>query len=265
MKTKRGALYLVVGALALAGCTSPNTALFEQDTITQVSSYNGLLAALYDGEVPYSELKPYGNFGVGTFNAMDGEMVMIDGVIYQIAFSGKVTVMDPSNVTPYATLVNFKADQDVVLPADTPYDQISALLESKLENPNAPYAVRIDGTFSHIKCRSVPKQEKPYPSLTQIAANQAIFEKDNVKGSIVGFRYPQYAGAFNVPGFHLHFLCDGRDFGGHVLAFTTGTGAIAKLDKCTRLMVFIPDNEAGRTVDLNRDLSADVQNVNRSK
>lgn len=236
-----------------------------KDTITQVSSYSGLLAALYDGVVSYDALKPFGDFGLGTFDKLDGEMVMLDGVLYQIDFSGTVREMPGDVETPYATLTHFEPDQEIELPAGMSYDEVSELLESKLVNANLPYAVRIDGIFEMMKCRSVPAQEKPYAALSEITVDQAIFEKNNVRGTLVGFRYPKYAGAFNPPGFHLHFVSDDRTFGGHALAFTTGTGVVAKLDRSTKLLVYIPDTEAGREADLSLDRSAAVDRVNRDK
>ncbi len=254
--------------LAVSGCRGPNPSCCDApvlDTVTQVSSYNGLLAALYDGVISYDKLAEYGDFGLGTFDKMDGEMVMLDSVLYQVDFNGKVNVMDPSLLTPYATLCNFKADQEIKIPAGLSYDEASKLIESKLKNPNTPYAIRIDGTFAAIKCRSVPAQEKPYPPLAEIAKSQSIFEDNNVQGTVVGFRYPKYAGALNVPGFHCHFLNDTRSFGGHILGFTTGDDVVAKVDRCTRLNVYIPDTEEARKADLDRDRSADVNAVNRSK
>jgi len=257
--------FVTIGIM-LAGCATHDAgSVFEHDAITQFSSYNGLLASLYDGDISYAELEPYGDFGLGTFDKMDGEMVMLDGIVYQIDFAGHVNVMDRSCTTPYATLAHFHADQEIPLPPGLSYDEATRLIEGKLENPNAPHAVRIDGLFSRIKCRSVPAQSKPYPPLAEIAKGQAIFEAEGMPGTVVGFRYPAYAGAFNVPGFHCHFLSDDRAFGGHVLGFTTGEGSVARVDRCTRLMVFIPDSEAARQADLNKDRSAEVMSVNRSR
>jgi acetolactate decarboxylase len=236
-----------------------------KDTVTQVSSYNALLAGLFDGVVSYEELKPFGNFGLGTFDRLNGEMVMLDGVLYQIAFDGKVSVMPDESMTPYATLTNFEADQEIEIPEGLSYDEVSALIESQLPNPNLFYAIRIEGEFEPIKCRSVPKQKTPTVTIAEIIAGQSIFEAGRVKGTLVGFHYPKYASAFNPPGFHLHFLSDDRQFGGHALGFTTGSGVVAKIDRCTKLVVDIPDTQAARKADLSLDRSAEVNTVNRSK
>jgi hypothetical protein len=95
MKMKKTGLQWLVtlsaAALVLTGCQSARTPdVFEQDTVTQVSSYNGLLAALFDGVVSYEELEPYGDFGLGTFDRMDGERVLLDGVLYQVDYDGNI-------------------------------------------------------------------------------------------------------------------------------------------------------------------------------
>ncbi|MEO0796717.1 MAG: acetolactate decarboxylase [Verrucomicrobiota bacterium] len=245
---------------------SHETLDLHRNCVTQVSSYNGLLAGLYDGSVSFEELRPYGNFGLGTFDKLDGELYMIDGVIYQIDYDGKVHEMPYSATTPYITMANFQPDQVIDIPEGLTYDEVSKFVEKQLPNINTPYAIQISGTFKYMKCRSIPKQnEKPYPSLADITKVQSIFEQDDVKGSLVGFYYPQYASTLNPPGFHLHFLNDAKDFGGHCLTFTTGDDVKAHLDLCNKLIVYIPDDEDGRAANLNIDRSAQVQSVNRAK
>ena len=237
----------------------------EYNTITQVSSYNGLLAGLYDSVATYAELEGAGDTGVGTFDRLDGEMVMLDGVLYRIGFDGKITVMPPETPTPYATLVNFNADKTMAIARNAGRDDAAAAMKEALVNPNLPHAVLLKGTFAHIKCRSIPQQSRPYPTLMEIAANQAVFDGNNVKGTIVGFYYPGFAGAFNVPGFHLHFLNDARDFGGHVLDFTVGDDVVALIDECDKLVVRLPNTDDSKVVDMEKDRSADLQKVNRDK
>lgn len=60
----------------LTGCTGNTPA---QDTLYQVSTLDSLMQGVYDGELMLEELLQRGDFGIGTFDALDGEMVILDG------------------------------------------------------------------------------------------------------------------------------------------------------------------------------------------
>jgi acetolactate decarboxylase len=161
------------------------------------------------------ELMQHGNFGLGGFNALNGEMILLDGKIYQVPASGKVNANpDLSDKTPYAAVCDFKAQKSIKLIGDT---NIYKILDTLINNPDVFVAIKISGNFSYLKTRSIPEQHKPYPTLTEIVKTQPVFEKTNVKGTIVGFRSPQFAAGINPPGFHLHFIADDASIGGHLL------------------------------------------------
>ena len=61
-----------------------------KDQLTQVSTIDALLAGAYDGVMNTSEFKNYGNFGLGTFDKLDGEMIVLNGDVYQARYDGKV-------------------------------------------------------------------------------------------------------------------------------------------------------------------------------
>lgn len=262
MKSMQRNLLAAIATLALAVSSAAAGAF---DTITQVSSYNGLLAGLYDNVATYRDLAGAGDTGIGAFERMDGEMVMLEGALFRVGFDGKVVRMDPASSTPYATLVNFKEDRRTAIEPGLGRDAVCEAIKGGFANANLPHAVLVSGTFAHIKCRSVPQQEKPYPPLAELAAHQAVFEAKAVSGTIVGFYYPPFAAALNVPGFHLHFLGDDRAFGGHVLDFTTGPGVVARVDACAKLVVIWPDTPESAKADLMQDRSAELQKVNRDK
>ena len=73
-------------------------------------------------------------------------------------------------------------------------------LDLNLPSENMFYAVKIDGNFSYLRARSVPKQEKSYPKLADAVSNQTVLELENVSGILVGFRTPDYMQGVNVPG-----------------------------------------------------------------
>ena len=60
-------------------------------TVFQVSTSGALVAGVYDREVSVRTLLEHGDFGLGTFADLDGEMVVVDGRAYQIKGSGRVS------------------------------------------------------------------------------------------------------------------------------------------------------------------------------
>lgn len=49
-----------------------------------------LLCGMYDGSMSVKELKSHGNLGIGTMNHLDGEILMVDHVVYQVKYDGTV-------------------------------------------------------------------------------------------------------------------------------------------------------------------------------
>ena len=91
------------------------------------------------------------------------------------------------------------------------------VIDRLVANPNVFVAVKIKGTFEYIKTRSVPAQKKPYPLLSEIIKIQPIFERQQIKGTLVGFRTPSFSAGLNPVGYHLHFLSEDKSMGGHLL------------------------------------------------
>lgn len=198
--------------LALFGCVHVRT-----NTLFQLSTIQALLEGVYDGEMTCDELKKHGDFGVGTFNAVDGEMIELDGKFFQIKSDGVAYSVDGSMILPFATVTFFKPEKIVTLNKDFDLNQVEQFIDHLLPTQNIFYAIKIEGNFKYIKTRSVPKQKKPYPRLIEALKNQPTFEFHNVKGVILGFYCPDYAKGINVPGYHLHFIDDEKKSGGHLL------------------------------------------------
>lgn len=239
MKTAN--LYLACALLcgALCGCHAPQ----ERDTVYQTSTINALLEGVYDGQETCGALKRRGDLGIGTFNALDGEMVMVGGRIYRVSADGQATEVPDSTRTPFAAVTFFDSERIIDLPKGTDYARMQKRLDSAMPGIALPYAIRMVGRFDYVKTRSVPRQSKPYPRLVEVVKNQPTFEFSNVGGTIVGFRLPGYVKELNVPGYHLHFLTDDRTAGGHVLEFLIGNAPV-ELDLCDALHVALPRDRA---------------------
>lgn len=245
--------------LALA-VTTPAVAA-ERDTLYQVSTIDALLVGLYDGVLPIAALREHGDFGIGTLHGVDGELLALDGRFYQVAADGKVHEVADSAETPFATVSFFQGEQRFEL-ADLDMAALGRAVDERLGSDNLPQAIRIEGTFRHVRTRSVPRQQPPYPPLTEVAKAQSVFEFNDVRGVMVGYRLPAFMAKVNVPGYHLHFLTEERTAGGHVLAFTADTVTVAT-DELSDFHMHLPTGGAFRGADLRPDREKELHKVEK--
>jgi acetolactate decarboxylase len=263
---------VVIGPLLaiIAGCSSRSGSvhytenlIVGRETLTQVSTINGLMAGVYDGVISCGQLKGYGDFGIGTFEALDGEMVILDGQIYQVKADGVSYLAPDSLGVPFAAVTFFDSDYEETIASGISYSRFQAILDGNIPSANIFLAVKIDGYFSHVKTRSVPRQEKPYPILSDVTQNQSIFEFTDVSGTVVGFRCPQYVSGVNVPGYHLHFLTTDCKAGGHVLDFAIKQ-ATASVDYTSEFFMILPGEESDfYKLDLSGDNQEELEKVEK--
>lgn len=230
--------------------------------VFQASTINALLEGVYDGDINYGTLRQHGDFGLGTFNGLDGEMIAFDGNFYQIRADGKVYPVSDEQKTPFAVVQFFEPDMHRDLNMTLDFASLEDYLQTLLPTTNFFYAIRINGRFPYMKTRSVPRQHKPYPPLVEIAKHQPIFELHDVTGDLVGFRFPDYAQGFNVPGYHLHFLTNDRSAGGHVLDFQLSSGRLA-LEHTTNFHLELPESGDFAQADLDKDQSQAIHQVEK--
>ncbi len=150
---------------------------------------------VYDGDFSFGELEKHGDFGLGTFEALDGEMVAVDGKFYQVKTDGKAYPVSPGPEDAFRrSHLLSRPIRPWTLSEPLDLKQLESYLAEQLPSPNFPYAIKITGKFSYIKTRSVPRQVKPYPPLVEVAKHQKVFEFREVDGVIVGFYPPQVPG-----------------------------------------------------------------------
>ena len=209
------------------------------DTIFQTSTLDAVLEGAYDGDVTFAQLAERGDFGLGTLDGLDGEMIALDGEFHRAGADGSVRPIAPHERSPFAVVTRFSPDAGMTIDQTCDHADLLARLESLLPEPALCQAVRIDGSFQSVHARSVPRQHRPYPPFSAVAASQVEFELAAVTGSIVGFRFPDYAQGLNVPGYHLHFISDDRSRGGHVLDCTLSSGEV-RVERSSDLHVELP-------------------------
>ena len=171
-----------------------------RNEVFQTGLMSQLLDGVYDGEMTIGELLSHGNFGVGTFNGLDGEMVVLDGDCYQVRHDGSVSIPQLTDRTPYAVVTNFVPMIRRELPQNMLRTSTSQVLDNFTVSKNYMYAIKIYGEFEWVRTRTVVKQEKPYPKMVDATENEDIVQFDNLAGTIVGFRTPIYEQGISVPG-----------------------------------------------------------------
>jgi acetolactate decarboxylase len=253
------ALLLLSAALLLSGCARHGRGA---DVLYQTSTINALMEGVYDGTTTFAELKKNGDFGIGTFNALDGEMVGVDGVFYQMKSDGTVLTVSDDARTPFAVVKFFSPGKTVRISGSRDLDGLMRELDGLLPTRNTFYAVRIEGTFPRIKARSVPAQRKPYPGLAEAARNQSVFEFSDIRGTIIGFRSPDFVQGINLPGYHFHFISEDRKAGGHLLGCLI-EGATVALDETDDFHLVLPESDEFRRSDLGRDRRRELDKAER--
>lgn len=211
--------------------------------VYQTSTMAALLDGIYDGDVTIAELLTHGDFGLGTFNHLDGEMVVLDGVCHHVRSDGTATVAAPDDRTPFAAVTWFNPETTLSVAARASRPDIMGLIDKTVKTANLIQAIRIEGTFAAVKTRTVEAQAPPYPPLTEATANEPITEFHDVTGVLAGFRTPDYEQGISVAGYHLHFIDQARAMGGHSLDFELDHGQIA-ISTSSELHLSLPRTQA---------------------
>ncbi|MBI4706506.1 MAG: acetolactate decarboxylase [Candidatus Omnitrophica bacterium] len=241
MKVFRIAILSIV-ALFIVGITVWIQQGEDRDALYQVSVLRGLMQGDYDGKIALHTIRSHGDFGLGTFDRLDGEAIELDGVFYQVKADGKVKRVDSNVKSPFAMATFFNSDMEFHLDQDSDYVSLQQLIDSRLPTKNIPYAIKIEGKFSYVKVRSVPEQNKPYPFLSEVIKNQSVFEFKDIEGTLIGFRMPDCMQSVNVPGYHMHFLSRDKTKGGHVLGLSLNN-AVIKIDDINRFIMELPKSQ----------------------
>ena len=228
-------------------------------TLYQTSTMAALVDGIYDGSTTIAELLEHGDFGVGTFNHLDGEMIVNEGVCFHLFSSGEARVASPDDLTPFAAVTTFEAD--TTFDVTTPISKIDLLaqIDERLSSENLFYAVRATGHFATVASRTATRQEAPYPPLPEATAAESERTFTDTDGVLVGFRTPDYEQGVSVAGYHLHFLNDEHTGGGHAFDFVLDKG-IVEISTVSELRLSLPTSGPFLTADLNsKDMDAGIR------
>lgn len=226
----------------------------DHHTIYQVSTSGALVEGVYDGCVRVGELLEHGDFGLGTFDGLDGEGILLDGRCWQARADGSVLPAPADALAPFWVATRFQSDQTTTVSAVASWADLIARLDALRSNANLFVALRIRGVFERIRYRVACKTQSGV-DLVQATASQATFDLQQVSGTLVGFWTPGYARTINVPGYHLHLLSDDHQHAGHVLELKAEQLEVA-LHQESHLQLVLPETPAFLKADLSRDPAA---------
>ena len=232
-------------------------------TLYQVSTATALVEGIYQGAVRVGTLREHGDLGLGTFEDLDGEMVVVDGRFYQVWSDGSVRECAEDMLSPFAVVTRFVPDEAVTLPLCPDLSHLTARFDGLRHSDNVFFALRVDVYFEYVHTRAMCRTEEGVP-LTRAAAAQPEFEFHDVPGTLVGFWTPAYARTLNVPGYHLHFLSTDRTRGGHLLQ-CRGSDLRLQIQREGDYRVAMPETEEFLKADLSRDPAADLARAEGEK
>jgi acetolactate decarboxylase len=225
-------------------------------TVFQVSTSGALVAGVYDREVSVQTILEHGNFGLGTFANLDGEMVVIDGHAYQVHGSGVVLKAAPDAGAPFAVVTWFDPDTDVTIAPVSSFKDLEARCDEYRRSGNIFYALRLDGRFKRVRTRAV-NPPQPGTRLVEAANAQSEFTFGDIDGTLVGLWSPGFSSAFSVAGHHFHFLSADRQHGGHLLDVEADALRL-KVEALTSFHLALPESEAFLKADLSKSTAEEL-------
>jgi acetolactate decarboxylase len=235
----------------------------SHSTLYQVSTATALVEGIYQGAVRVRTLREHGDLGLGTFENLDGEMMIVDEHFFQARSDGSVKEVEDDVLCPFAVVTRFAPDSAIVLQKCPDLAHLVGQFDQLRHTDNFFFALRVEGHFAYVRTRAMCRTQEGVP-LVQAAAVQPEFEFHDISGTLVGFWTPEYARTFNVPGYHLHFLSEDHQSGGHLLE-CAGSELRLQIQREGDYHVALPETEDFVKADLRRDPAADLAKAEGAK
>jgi acetolactate decarboxylase len=241
--------------ILIVGCSDPKTQEVSKQTglFYHYSAWPAFVNKIYDGTLTAAQLKEKGDIALGSYNGLHGELIMLDGVLYEAEADGKVVIANDSAKICYANATFFEEDKPLNITEVANYDSLRVKLNQTLDSKNYFYAFKIHGTFKNLKLGGVPIQTKPYTqTLDVLIPGRPVWDKENISGTMVGFFCPDLIGQINVAGYHLHFVSDDKKSAGHIMEFSGATNLTGGMDKIAKYQFDLPETPEFDTVNMSR-------------
>ncbi|GAA4814967.1 acetolactate decarboxylase [Litoribaculum gwangyangense] len=225
----------------------------HSDVFYHYSIWWAFVNKVFEGDITAGELKTKGDMALGSYNLLDGELIMLDGKLYQAKEDGEVLEPNDSLKVVYANAAFFDVDGSFKIQKAENYDTLRARINEQLPSKNFFYGFKIKGHFKYMKCGGLNKQTPPFQEgLDVLIPNRPIFERENFSGTMVGFYCPEFIGNINVAGFHFHFVSEDETFAGHVMEFEAENLTV-EYDKMHEYQFVLPQTEAYDNVGFDKE------------
>ena len=255
------ATFLAAAFLFNATTSAAPAPVKNRETIYQIALLQSLAMGYFDGSITVKDLKTHGDTGIGTFEGLDGEMIVLDGVVYRANQDLKINVVKDDVLVPFSNVTFFEKDFSVKLRNLTDKSAFESALNAQVDKHgiNSFYMVKLHGNFNEILIRSESGQVKPYPTLVEaLKATQKEFTLQNISGTLVGLYCPEFMSSLNSTGWHFHFISDDKKIGGHVLDLHLDSGE-AQFDKTDNFHMGLPKAKNFQELNFNKDLKEDIR------
>lgn len=254
-----GVVSLGAGTVAVQAKGAPA----DRECVAQVALLQSLAQGYFGGTVTAGQLRALGDTGIGTFKGLNGEMIVLDGTVYQALGDGRVVVVPDTEIIPFSNVTFFDKDISVKLADIADKAALEAVLNRTVQEKgaNSFYMIKIHTEFPSILFRSEYGSEEPYPTLVEaLKDKQTEFTEKNIKGTLVGLYCPSYMGELNSVGWHFHFLSDDKQKGGHILELSIKEGT-AYLDQTDKFAMILHDDKKFHDLNLAKDMKEDIRSA----
>ena len=225
----------------------------EHHTLWQLSTSTAVVEGVFGGYLQVKDLADHGDFGIGTFEQLDGEGILLDGVCWQARADGSVSPAPADEGIPFWVATHFQAEQHFAVRGINSIETLAAQLDPKRPSANLFVAIRISGVFDEVLMRTVSKVPKGM-GLLEASKDQTMVRRNNIRGTLAGFWSPEHTTSLNIPGYHFHFLAADHSSGGHVLD-VQAVELQVELDLQSNLRLALPQTKEFLEADLSGDIA----------
>jgi acetolactate decarboxylase len=234
----------------------------------QVSTLQALALGYSRAVVTVGELLEHGDIGLGTFEDVNGEMIVVDGRCFRATEDGSVTEAPAEMGVPFAAVSRTTGARCLEVAGVDGVDALKTWLDLRVEEGfglNSMHIVRIDGRFPLVRARSESAYRSQHISLKEIlSTTQKDFHFEDVTGTLVCVYFPDYMDGINAPGWHFHFLSEDKTRGGHVFELVMEQGKV-RLAKINRIEIQLPREAAFDTYSLKNASEDEIKQVEQGK
>lgn len=219
--------------------------------VTQFAVLDALLAGAYESGISVAAVRRLGDFGIGCCEHLGGEVVIIDGEVFECTVDAPPERIADDHILPFVEVCSL---HDVasrpMMSADL--EAFTTHVEAALVSRNLFHAIQVDGVFASVRVRATRRQEHPYRPLAEVTADQIETVITGSRGTLVGFWAPAIYQGITVAGLHMHFIAEDRSVGGHVLDVTIDAAELT-LAAYARFNLHLPTDEQFLRTELTHD------------